>query len=143
MSSLDEELIKNGFVISPTVGDSMYPLLLTRRDHVVIKSIGEKKLKKYDIPLYKRPDGQYVLHRIIKLDDDFYYTRGDNRCGLEKVPKEWVIGYTEKIYHDKKYIESNDFGYKVYVQIWCTIYPLRWVAMKGKRFLKKLFRKIK
>lgn len=143
MSSLGDELLKKGFVVSPTVGDSMYPLLLTRRDHVVIRRIDKRELRKYDLPLYQRPDGKYVLHRIIKVDDGFYYTRGDNRCGLEKVPKEWVIGYTEKIFHNGKYIESDNVGYKIYVNVWGIIYPVRWVFMKGKRFLGKLFRKVK
>ena len=59
----------------------MYPLILPR-DLLVIVAV-KKPLERYDIPLYRRDSGQYVLHRIVDIKDDGYVMRGDNRDILE------------------------------------------------------------
>ena len=46
-------------------GISMLPMLRQGRDSVVLSPAPER-LRKYDIPLYIRENGQYVLHRIIQ-----------------------------------------------------------------------------
>ena len=58
-STFQEELNKHGQIIYKNVGDSMKPLICEGRDLLVIKK-AEGRLKKYDIPLYKRDNGQYV-----------------------------------------------------------------------------------
>ena len=42
---------------------------------MVKKAIG--RLKKYDVPLYKKGDS-YVLHRVMEVLPDSYIIRGDN-----------------------------------------------------------------
>ena len=91
MSPLEKEIASGKPTITLTIGNSMEPLLFNKSSRVVIVK-ADKELEKNDLPMYKRPSGQFVMHRIIKLDKDFYYTRGDNRTGLEKVPKEWAKG---------------------------------------------------
>jgi hypothetical protein len=39
--------------------------------------------KKYDVIFYRRENGQYVLHRIIKIKKDGYVCRGDNQTAKE------------------------------------------------------------
>ena len=53
--SIEEGLKKNGYHASTTVGYSMYPLLRDRRDNIVVRPCNGR-LKKYDVPLYKRGD---------------------------------------------------------------------------------------
>ena len=128
-SEIIRQLLSGTTVISVTVGDSMEPLLYDRDTHVVIMPLtGE--LHTGDIPLYQRPSGQLVMHRIIKLDSDFYYTRGDNRCGLEMVPKAWVYGIVTEIYRRDNKIPIRDKKYRLYVKIWGILYPLRWLIYK-------------
>ena len=58
-------------------GSSMLPLLKEGRDTVTLaKPAG--KLKKYDIPLYRRENGQFVLHRVVRVGDT-YTCIGDNQ----------------------------------------------------------------
>ena len=45
-------------------GVSMLPFIREGKDSVVISPVTEG-LKKYDVVLYKRDSGQYVLHRIV------------------------------------------------------------------------------
>ena len=73
-SAIQEELDKNGITVCTTRGDSMEPLLANRRDIVTIQKIEPgQRLKKYDVPLYRRDGGEnYVLHRILKVREQDY-----------------------------------------------------------------------
>uniref|UniRef100_UPI0040575010 S24/S26 family peptidase n=1 Tax=Agathobacter sp. TaxID=2021311 RepID=UPI0040575010 len=129
MSPLEKEIASGKPMITITVGDSMKPLLLHRSSRVVIVK-ADKELKKNDLPMYKRPNGKFVMHRIIKVDEDFYYTRGDNRAGLEKVPKEWVQGVVTEIYRKEKHFSVDNRWYQCYVTLWNMLYPFRWFFYK-------------
>ena len=61
-------------------GISMLPLLRQGTDSVLL-SPPPARLKKYDIVLYQREDGKYVLHRIIEVDESgmVYTCIGDNQ----------------------------------------------------------------
>ena len=75
-----ENLEKQGFLVQPFRGVSMMPLLRQGRDAVrLVKP--QRPLKKMDIVLFERPDGQLVLHRIIRIRNGEYYIRGDNCIG--------------------------------------------------------------
>lgn len=93
----------------------MMPLLRNRRDTVKVVPANEI-LKKYDLPLYKRPTGEYVLHRIIKVKNGYYVICGDNRFNKEKVPFEWIVGVTETIYRDDEEISVQSTEYLNYVK---------------------------
>ncbi|MBO5459461.1 MAG: S24/S26 family peptidase, partial [Lachnospira sp.] len=81
-STFESELDKHGFLIYTNVGDSMMPLLRQHHDLIVIKKT-TGRLKKYDVPLYKRDSGQYVLHRILNVRKNDYVICGDNRYNRE------------------------------------------------------------
>lgn len=142
-SSIELELEEHGIHLSTTVGDSMYPMLRNRKDIVVLEK-PEGRLKKYDVPLYKRPDGQYVLHRILKVYQEGYVICGDNRFQREyPVPHTWVIGVMRGFYRGEKYIDCNDFKYKCYVHLWCDLFYLRAFILLLKRFIRRSIRAIK
>ena len=78
----EDIIAEKGQLIYTNVGDSMYPLIQPR-DLLVIKKL-RRPLRRFDVPLYKRDSGQYVLHRIMKIEKDGSYTMcGDNRIGME------------------------------------------------------------
>ncbi len=91
-STFEEILARDGRLVYTTVGDSMLPLIRQGRDLLVIqKKAG--RLKKYDIPLYRRDSGQYVLHRVLKVRRDDYVICGDNRWKCEYgITDRYVIG---------------------------------------------------
>lgn len=123
-SSLEKELKKNGKHLDIVVGDSMKPLLRVRRDQVVLSLI-KTPPKKYDVVLYKRPNNQYVLHRIIKIKKDYYIINGDNRYHLEIVPKDWLVATMEGFYRGEKYYTRSNLKYKLYILLWCYPNTLR------------------
>lgn len=89
--SIEEELAVHGHSFFQTVGDSMEPLLHNRCSTVVIEK-KKDRLKRYDVALYRRPDGKYILHRVLRVTKHGYIIRGDNRIWRETVPEEWVLG---------------------------------------------------
>ena len=112
--SIEENLAQNGVHVSTTSGYSMYPMLRDRRDRVVILPVDGKRLKRYDLPLYKRPNGKYVLHRILRVKEDHYIIRGDNTYQLERVPFDWVIGYVDEFYRNGKHVSAASRSYRLY-----------------------------
>ncbi|MBQ7346826.1 MAG: S24/S26 family peptidase [Clostridia bacterium] len=123
--SIEFQLAQNGYYVSTTVGVSMRPMLRNRRDRVIIKPVGEGRLSKWDLPLYRRPDGKYVLHRIIGVEDGYYIIRGDNTYAKEKVPDEWILGVVTEFYRGERHVMADNKSYRRYAAFWQTVYPLR------------------
>ncbi len=135
-SPLLRQVLSGKPVVCFTNGDSMEPLLRHRASRVVVRRT-DRPLKPGDLPLYRRPDGTFILHRIISADDRYYYTRGDNRCGLEQVPREWVLGVVTEIYRKGRHFSVTHPLYRSYVALWNGLYPLRWAAYKCRGRMKK------
>ena len=70
-------------------GRSMYPVIITETDSVVLDKPTD--LKKYDAVLYRRKSGAYVLHRIIGIRGDTLTICGDNQLNAEKIHRDQVI----------------------------------------------------
>lgn len=134
--TIEEGMKINGYHLSTIVGDSMMPLLRNRIDMVKVIPV-EGMLKRYDLPLYKRPTGEYVLHRIVKVKKNHYVICGDNRFNREKVPFNWIVGVAETIYKDDKEISINDPQYKAYVKKICKTYWPRRISNKLKKLVKR------
>ena len=135
-SSFEEVIAERGELIYTNVGDSMYPLIKPR-DLLVIKK-PELPLKRLDIPLYKRDNGQYVLHRIIKVKNGEYYMCGDNRYGLEEgITDRHIIGVlTDIIRHGEK-ISVYSLSQRLYAHLWCDVFPVRRGVFYIKRRIKR------
>ncbi len=136
-TSIAQELMRGNCVTYFTVGESMKPLLKDRQTHVTIAPIGDAKSG--DILLYIRKNGALVLHRLIKLDGDFYYMRGDNTYGLERIERAQAIGVATHVYRGKGEISLKDnFGYKVYAVLWRALYPCRFLLHKAAALLRRM-----
>ncbi len=116
MTKFENEIESKGYIIYTNEGDSMMPLLRQHRDIMVIRKITEP-LKKNDAVLFKRPNGAYVLHRIVKVRGlGTYIIAGDNRPFSEKVPEEWIIGILSEIIKDGRHISVESDEYKAYLK---------------------------
>lgn len=142
-STFEEQLTKNGKLIYTNKGDSMMPLIKQDRDLLIIKSV-HGRLKKYDVPLYKRDSGQYVLHRILKVRKNDYVICGDNRWVKEYgITDKHIIGVLTAVVRNGKVISVNDWKYKLYVHLWCDLFPIRAFIVHVISKLKQMKRKIK
>ena len=141
--SIEKQLQEEGFYVSTTVGVSMKPMLRNRRDRVILRPVKAGEiLFKYDLPLYRRPDGKYVLHRIIGVCDGYYIIRGDNTFVKEKIPEEWILGYVSEFYRGEKHIFSNQKSYRFYAVLWQKLYFLRLLLHKARCLAGRVKRKL-
>lgn len=135
-SSFEEELDKKGILVYTNKGNSMYPLIRQGKDVLIIKKCNTR-LKKMDVPLYKRESGQYVLHRIIKVNENDYVIRGDNTYSNETgIRDEQMLGVLSGVIRSGKEISVNSFGYKLYSYFWYYTYYLRKIIIKIKRCIR-------
>lgn len=114
-------------------GTSMLPLLRQGIDNVVLSPLSGK-LKKYDLPLYQRADGSYVLHRIVKAEDT-YTCIGDNQFIFEPgVRDDQMIGVVTAVYRGDRRWEVTSLSYRLYCCVWhITRFPRRYLrALKEK-----------
>ena len=138
IENIEQHLREQGFYVSTTVGMSMWPMLKNRRDRIVVTALRDgQTLRRGDLPLYRRPDGKYVLHRILRVKGDHYIIRGDNTYVREIVPKTWVMGYVTEFYRKGRHVQSTNGRYRFYAAVWQGIYPVRWGFVMMRRLAGK------
>lgn len=122
--TIEQELAAHGHSFFQTVGDSMEPLLHNRRSTVVIQA-KQGRLKPYDVALYRRPSGEYVLHRVLRVLENGYLIRGDNRIWKETVPEEWILGVMTGYYatEAEEFTPCTEQNVRRY---WAKTRPRRW-----------------
>lgn len=138
-------LEQNGEISGRTVGKSMLPLFRSDRDIAIIKKI-DRKLKVNDVLLYRKKEtDEFILHRLIKIDENGYIIRGDNRYNREKnVTDDDIIGVMTAFERNGKYYECDkSTSYKLYVFYIRASYPLRRVIHKFRSFIKVVKLKIR
>ncbi len=130
-----ETLSAGGTVKIPITGTSMRPLLYCGRDTVTL-SAAQFPLQKFDLPLYRRADGAFVLHRVVAVEKDGTYTMcGDNQWVKERgILDAQIIGVATEITRKGKPFSVDAFRYKLYVRVWHFLLPVRkyLVKLRGK-----------
>lgn len=128
-----EELLQNdGYIVFTNVGYSMMPLLRQKRDIIEIRRKMPGRCKKYDVVLYKRGE-KYILHRIVKVLPDGYYIVGDHCTRLEKDIRDGdILGIMTRVIRNGKSITPQNTWYKLYVHLWCDVYPVRFLLIRIK-----------
>ena len=135
---LIEEGIKNGgeYRFYPK-GISMLPLLREGIDSVILSAVED--IKKYDMILYLRDDGNYVLHRVVEIENNMYNLCGDNQCYIEKnIRKEQVKAVVTAFYRDNQYVSVNNKKYMRYAKKRVTSIPIRRIAIIIKSYYKRI-----
>ena len=116
-------------------GISMLPMLRQGIDSVVLSPLPEA-LQKYDLPLYQRNDGKYILHRIVAVGDT-YTCIGDNQFAFEKgIEHKQIIALCTAITRDGK-------TQSVYSMKWRVYAIFRHYSRFPRRIVRGLCRRIK
>lgn len=137
-SSIEKELISRGEIIYTNCGDSMYPLIRPIGDVLVIKR-KTHGFKKYDVALYKRDDGKYILHRIIKVNKDGTYVAcGDNRYSKEfGLTDANMLGVLVSVVRNGKETKQSDLKCRIYAHLWCDFFYLRKIILIAVKMFKR------
>ena len=146
-----EPLIREAFADGklfqlPVTGTSNRPTLRAGRDQVVLDRVAGP-LKKYDLPLYRRDNGQYVLHRIIAVGRDGIYTCcGDGQWTPETgLRQDQLVAVAVGILRNGRAISVKQPGHWLWVRLWAILRPLRryllWLGRALSRCFRRLFSK--
>ena len=123
----------------PFRGVSMLPMLRQGKDAVELAPLPEK-LCKYDLPVYQYPSGKIVMHRVVAVKENHYVCLGDNTYSYEKIYPEQMIAVVSAFKRGEKRIETDAWLYRLYSRVWCWIYPVRKLAVRGKAWLRRLLK---
>ena len=141
--TFEKLLEEDGYIVYTNVGCSMLPLLHERRDVIEIRKKEPGRCKKYDVVLYKRGD-KYILHRILKVLPEGYLIAGDHNAFIENdITDDMILGVMTRVVRNGKTITPDNFWYKVYVHLWCDLYPVRILLLKMKRFAYRCLKFVK
>ena len=114
----------------------MLPMLRQGMDSIVLAPAPEK-LKKYDLPLYQRPDGKYILHRVVSVAET-YTCIGDNQFEFENgVSHEWILAVVTGFYREKQFWSVKDWRYQLYCRFWHYSRSVRHMWRRGKGWIKR------
>lgn len=143
-SSYEQELETRGFLIYTTVGRSMRPFLRSGEDLFRIEAMGARRCRKFDVVLYRRDNGRYVLHRIVRVHPEGYTLCGDNTWQLERgIRDDQILGRLTAVIRRGQTIDVSRRRYRLLVRLWWMLYPPRalFICLRGKMW--KLWGKIK
>lgn len=137
---IEEAFSRNTTFKIPVTGTSMNPLLYEKRDFVLIEK-PVFPLEIGDIPLYRRDDGRFVLHRIVDIDEKGYVMCGDNQFILEQgITDQNIIGVVCEMNIDGKKVSIDDSEYikhkEKYIRNAYNRYPLRRLRYNLSRLIK-------
>lgn len=120
-------------------GVSMLPMLRQGIDSVVLSPL-PPELRKYDLPLYRYPDGKYVLHRVVRVREGEYLCLGDNTYNYETVKKDYMIAVVTAFRRGGREIPVTNPCYRLYCRLWCGSFPLRRFIKRGIGWIRRRLR---
>ena len=117
-------------------GNSMSPFLVHGRDTVFLSKV-TRPLKKGDMILYRRRNGQYVLHRICRVHPDCYDLVGDAQTRIEPgIRPEQVLATVAAVRRKGKLVKPGHPIWVFYEKIWIRL-------IRGRGRLLRLYRRLR
>lgn len=136
---IQEKLALGGEVLFSPNGISMLPTLKAGRDIVVLVA-PTGRLKKYDIALFRRDNGKYVLHRVVESGETYTFI-GDNQFVFEKnIEHRQIIAVCVAYVRRDKRVELDSFRCKAYARFWHYTRFLRKLWRRGWAKIKSIFK---
>ena len=121
-------------------GISMLPMLHQGVDTVTLSPLPDM-LRKYDLPLYRRDDGHFVLHRIVRAGDT-YTCCGDNQYVYESgLRRDQMLALVTAFTHKGKTVPVTHPGYRLYCILWCASRPARHFLSRVRGKLRRMLRR--
>ncbi|MBT2758394.1 signal peptidase I [Mesobacillus foraminis] len=125
---------KEGYIILPSMGNSMYPLI--RQGNLCrFVSCEPEELKKGDVVLYYSEMGQIIAHRFIEMKStnymSYYYLKGDTNLGFDAPIKEHqIVGKLVSIQKGDRNVHSGGIALDLWGKLVIAIPPLSGILRK-------------
>ncbi len=134
MPVIEASLAAGQEVVLPITGNSMRPFLRHRKDQVVLAAAQPTSLQWGDVPLYRRENGQYVLHRIVgreeTLSGPVFTMLGDAQTYLEPgIRAEQIIAVATAFVERGRQVACHEAGYRRRTRRWHRLLPWRRALM--------------
>ena len=144
VKKMEEILAETGELFTTASGVSMLPCIRPKWDMLHLAK-PRHDIKKYDVLLYKRKNGTYILHRVMEVKSDSYVLCGDNQWVLEHgITDEQVLGVLIGFYRGKKYIDcQKNYLYHFYVKLWCFSLGIRKQILRGINLIRRIGGKLR
>jgi len=114
----------------------MLPMIRQEIDSVVLSPLPER-LKKYDLPLYQRDNGKFVLHRIVEAGET-YTCIGDNQFQMESgLRHDQMIAVVTSFFRGDREISCKAWHYRLYCRFWHYSRPVRHFWRRGIGWLRR------
>ena len=141
---LREVLVAGGRFRITITGTSMMPTLRGGRDQVEL-ALPDRPYRKYDLPLYKRNSGQFVLHRVISVAKDGSLSCcGDNQWTREPgLQQSQMLGLVVRICRNGREFPVEDRRYRLWVRFWVLVFPCRRLLLRAYHGMALLRRKLR
>lgn len=117
---------EDGSVIPLLVtGTSMLPFLLDRRSVVYLEKDRSYQPKRGDIVLFLRPDGAWVLHRVVRLlPNGKLLINGDGQAWTETIMPQQIMAQVVRICRRKRIFSTENVIYRVLSRMWMPLRPI-------------------
>ena len=121
------QMLEEGKDVDFTVtGNSMWPLLKSRRDRVVLTLCKPQDIRKGEIVFFEALPSKFLLHRVTKLKGNTFETTGDfNTFRDGFFSKDCVIGKTVKIVRKDKSYGIDSILMRLYSALWRALFFAR------------------
>ena len=120
-------LISEGKSVTLTVkGNSMNPFIVHMRDRMTLGPWKDEDIRKGTVALVRDIRGNYLIHRIIRKEENTVTLLGDGNVGFtETATIDNIIGIMHSIERKNKIWTSKSMIWRIYSWVWMTLTPLR------------------
>lgn len=99
-------------------GNSMLPFIKNEKDIIILNPV-DGIVKKGMLVLARTANDSYVIHRVIRTDQERIILKGDGNIITEEVcTKEDIIAKVAAVIHNKRMIKENGFIWNLYRYAW-------------------------
>lgn len=106
-------------------GDSMVPFLLPGRDTVYLSKLTDP-VRRGQMVLYRRKNGQYILHRVYRVSPEALELIGDGQTGIEpNIPPDSLLARVTAVRRKGKLLRPGHPVWFFYEKLWIRMIPLR------------------
>ena len=136
-----EDLLRQGMELPLIIsGESMLPFLRPGTDTVYLKAPSEP-LQRGDIAFYRRANGAYVLHRVVRAEPGKYWFLGDAQSRVEgPLPAQCVFAHVTAVRRGEKLLRPTDGFWRFFAGPWLALAKRRPRLL---RIYRKLFYRTK
>ena len=121
-----EALLREGAELPLVIsGGSMRPFLTPGRDSVLLRA-PDRPLRRGDIVFYRRKNGDYILHRILRIDNGHCWMVGDAQTAVEgPLDAGCIFAYVTQVQRKGKIEKPGTLCWEFFARTWLRLVPMR------------------